>query len=214
MMYVVYGRATSSNVQALLWGMQELGLTYDRLDYGETFGGLESAEFAAMTPHGQIPVLKVDETTIWETPAILRFLAAEHGDDRFWPSDARKRAHVDMWAEWAKHSVAAAFTGPVFWRTARTRPDNQDAALIATNIATLETELAKANRVLAQQPFLCGSDLTLADIQLGHVLHRYFDIDIERAELPHLRAYADQLARRPAYQRTVMVSYDTLRNSF
>ena len=214
MMYTVYGRATSSNVQALLWGMEELGLTYDRLDYGGEFGGLDTPAFAAISPHGQIPVLQDGEMILWETPAILRFLAGEHGDDRFWPGDARKRAHVDMWAEWAKHSVAKAFTGPVFWRTARTHPDRQDATLIASNIATLESELIKAEHVLAKHRYLCGPDLTLADIQLGHILYRYFDIDIERAELVHLRAYADQLAQRPAYQRTVMVSYDTLRNTF
>ena len=101
MMYTVYGRATSSNVQALLWGMEELGLTYDRLDYGGEFGGLDTPAFAAISPHGQIPVLQDGEMILWETPAILRFLAGEHGDDRFWPGDARKRAHVDMWAEWA-----------------------------------------------------------------------------------------------------------------
>ncbi len=213
-MYTVYGRATSSNVQALLWGLEELGVAYDRLDFGEVFGGLDTAEFTAMTPHGQIPVLKVGDTAIWETPAILRFVAAEHGAHDFWPENALKRAHVDMWAEWAKHSVADAFTGPVFWRTARTRPENRDAIQIAANVATLEAELAKADHVLANQPFLCGNHLTLADIQLGHILFRYFDIDITRTELFHLRRYADQLANRPAYQRTVMVSYETLRNTF
>ena len=213
-MLTVYGRATSSNVQALLWGMEELGLTYDRLDYGEVYGGLDSPAFAAMTPHGKIPVLMVGDHPIWETAAILRYLAAEYGPHSFWPRDPLARAHVDMWAEWAKYEVAAAFTGPVFWRSARTRPENRVPSLIARNIAALEVELAKAEAQLAANAYLCGPDLTLADIQLGHVLYRYFDIDIERAPLPALRAYFDRLSERPAYQKTVMVSYDALRNTF
>ena len=213
-MLTVYGRATSSNVQALLWGLEELGLDYTRLDYGEVFGGLDTPEFQDLTPHGKIPVLKVGHQAIWETPAILRYLAAEYGTDTFWPADPLARAHVDMWAEWAKHSVAEAFTGPVFWRTARTRPENRDAELIAKNLTRLTAELAKADAQLAGSDYLCGPDLTLADIQLGHVLYRYFDIEIARPEIPHLAAYYAHLTKRPAYQATVMVSYDTLKNTF
>lgn len=213
-MLTVYGRATSSNVQALLWGMEELGLSYTRLDYGEVYGGLGSPEFQALTPHGQIPVLTVEGQAIWETAAILRFLAVEYGTDIFWPSDPLARAQVDMWAEWAKYSVAAAFTGPVFWRTARTRPEHRDAALIAGNLAALEHELAKAEAQLERTAYLCGANLTLADVQLGHVLYRYFDIEIARPDWVALRAYYDRLATRPAYQKTVMVSYDALKNTF
>ncbi|MDJ0821861.1 MAG: glutathione S-transferase family protein [Paracoccaceae bacterium] len=213
-MLTVYGRATSSNVQALLWGMEEMGLTYTRVDCGEVYGGLDTPEFRAMTPHGRIPVLLDGDTALWETAAVLRYLAGLYGDAVFWPRDPLARARVDMWAEWAKYAVAAAFTGPVFWRSARTRRENRDADLIAANVAAVERELAKADEVLAGQDYLCGEALTLADIQLGHVLYRYFDIDIPRAELPALRAYHDRLATRPAYQRTVMVSYDALRNTF
>lgn len=214
MTLAVYGRATSSNVQALLWGLEELGLDYTQLDCGEIHAGLDTLEFRAMTPHGKIPVLKAGDTAIWETPAILRYLAAEHGGDTFWPHDPIARSQVDMWAEWAKHSVAEAFTGPVFWRTARTRPENRDPRLIARNLARLETELAKAEPRLAGQSCLCGDALTLADIQFGHVLYRYFDIDIPRADLPALRSYYERLADRPAYRKSVMVSYEILRNTF
>ncbi|WP_290557256.1 glutathione S-transferase family protein [Aestuariivita sp.] len=214
MMLTVYGRATSSNVQAVLWMLEELALGYTRLDYGEVFGGLDSPAFTALTPHGKIPVLTVGEVAIWETPAILRYLAGAYGDAVFWPRDPLARAEVDMWAEWAKHSVAEAFTGPVFWRSARTRPENRDAGLIRANLATLEGELAKTEPRLAQTDYLCGADLTLADIQFGHVLYRYFDIDIPRAPLPGLRAYYDRLSDRPAYRKTVMVSYESLRNTF
>lgn len=214
MMLTVYGRATSSNVQALLWGMEELGLSYDRLEYGEVYGGLDTSAFRALTPHGKIPVLVDGDQAIWETPAILRYLAVKHGSDSFWPKDPMARALVDMWAEWAKHSVAEAFTGPVFWRTARTKPENRDSELIDRNLARLTDELTKADAQLRQSDYLCGADLTLADIQLGHVLYRYFDIDIPRRDMPRLRAYYDRLATRPAYQKTVMVSYDALKNTF
>ena len=213
-MLTVYGRATSSNVQALIWGLEELGLTYRRLDYGEVFGGLEDPDFQAMTPHRRIPVLKDGDTALWETPAILRYVATAYGRDPFWPRDPLARAQVDMWAEWVKHAVVTQFNVPLFWRVARTRAENRDHALIAANLARLIPELQKVETQLNAHTYLCGEELTLADIQLGHILYRYFDIEIDHPDLPALHRYYTCLAKRPAYRRCVMVSYDTLRNTF
>jgi len=213
-MLTVYGRATSSNVQALLWGMEELGLGYTRLDYGEIHGGLDTPGFRAMNPHGLIPVLQVGDTALFETGAILRYLATVHGADSFWPADPLARAQVDMWAEWAKYEVASAFTGPVFWRNTRTAPERRDPALIRRNLDRFEAALALAEPRLAETAYLCGDTLTLADIQFGHVLYRYFDTDLDRLDLPALAAYYARLAERPAYQKTVMVSYDILKDTF
>ncbi len=212
-MLTVLGRATSSNVQALLWGMEELGLSYERQDYGENYGGLDTPEFRALNPHGKIPVLKVGDRAIFETPAILRYLAEVHGTETFWPPEPVARATVDMWAEWAKHDVAEAFTGPVFWRVVRTPRERWDGDAIRKSVDALESQLAIAEARLATRPFLCGEALSLADIQFGHVLYRYFDIEIERRALPAVRTYFERLSARPAYQSTVMISYEVLRDT-
>ncbi|MEM8536299.1 MAG: glutathione S-transferase family protein [Pseudomonadota bacterium] len=213
-MLTVYGRANSSNVQAVLWGVEEMRVPYQRLDYGEGYGGLDTPEFGAMNPHRRIPVVTVDGVALWESGAILRYLAGQHGAPPFWPSDPLARAQVDMWAEWAKISCAGAFTVPVFWEKVRKKPEHQNAQVIAANVAALEAQLAKAGAQLASHAYLAGPDFTLADIALGHILYRYFDMDIARADLPALRAYYDRLCQRPAYAATVMISYDTLRGTF
>ncbi|MEX0338300.1 MAG: glutathione S-transferase N-terminal domain-containing protein, partial [Arenibacterium sp.] len=58
MMLTVYGRATSSNVQLVMWAIGELGLAHDRLDFGHLHGGLDTETFRALNPHGKIPVLR------------------------------------------------------------------------------------------------------------------------------------------------------------
>ncbi len=214
-MYRVFGRATSSNVQALLWGMEELGLGYDRVDCGEVYGGLDTPEFRAMNPHGQIPVLQLpDGRALFETGAILRYLANAAPPSAFWPDDPVARAQVDMWAEWAKYQVAERFTVPVFWRAVRVKPQFRDAQKIAEATERLEAALETGMRQIAEKGFLCGSALTLADIQFGHVLYRYFDAGLGRREIAGLRAYYERLAERAAYQRSVMVSYDVLRDTY
>ena len=68
-----------------------------------------------------------------------------------------------------------------------------------------------ADARLAEQAFLVGDEFTMADIQFGHVLFRYFDIDIDRAALPGLARYYERLCKRTAFREHVMVSYEELR---
>ncbi|MCP5087304.1 MAG: glutathione S-transferase family protein [Rhodobacteraceae bacterium] len=214
-MLTVFGRKTSSNVQALMWGVGELGLAYERHDCGEVIGGLDTPEFQAMNPHRRIPVLVLENgEALFETAAILRFLAGRNGSETFWPADPVARAKVDMWADWAKNDIAANFTGPVFWRTTRTAPERQDSAAIALALENFEAELATADTRLAEHSYLCGAHFTLADIMFGHVLYRYFDTGLARKPTPNVLKYYEKLAQRPAYQEHVMVSYDALRNTF
>jgi glutathione S-transferase len=211
-MLTVWGRKTSSNVQALMWCVGELGLAYERHDVGHRYGGNDTPEFLAMNPNGTVPVLKDgDDAPLWETGAVLRYLAHRYAAPPFWPAAIAARAQVDKWAEWAKLNVAMSFTAPVFWRVVRTAPRDQDPAAIAAALAALAPKLVIAEAQLSRHAFLAGDDFTLADIQLGHVLYRYYDIAIARPELPALQRYYDRLTVRPAFRAHVMVSYEELR---
>jgi glutathione S-transferase len=209
-MLKVWGRRTSSNVQALMWSVGELGLAYERFDVGHRFGGLNTPEFLAMNPNGTIPVLRDDDgEPLWETGSILRYLANRYGRASFWPNDLAKRTRVDQWAEWSKINVALNFTGPIFWPVVR--EPKRDLNALREAIRVLDQYLDIAENQLAGATFLCGGDFTLADVQFGHVLYRYFDIDIDRRERASLRSYYERLVARPAYREHVMVSYDELR---
>lgn len=212
-MLTIWGRKTSSNMQALMWCVGELGLAHVRHDRGHRFGGLDTPEFLAMNPNGAIPVVRDgDGEPLWETGAILRYLAACYGDGgAFWPADPVQRVRVDKWAEWAKLNVTNQFTVDVFWRVVRTAPRERDPAAIRAGLQALNRPFDIAEAQLARHAYLAGPDFTLADIQLGHVLFRYFDIGIERPARPVLERYYRSLTERPAFREHVMVSYEELR---
>ncbi|WP_422029071.1 glutathione S-transferase family protein [Roseovarius sp.] len=210
-MLTVWGRKTSSNVQAVMWGIAELGLDCTRHDVGHRYGGTDTDDFIAMNPNRTVPVLQDgDDAPLWESAAILRYLANRYGSDPFWPEDASARAQVDKWAEWAKINVGGAFTVPIFWRVVRTPEAKRDWPAIRAAVAALEGKLAIAEARLGQVPYLAGEDFTLADVQFGHVLYRYYEIGIERAELPNVARYYERLQAREAYRAHVMVSYAEL----
>jgi len=211
-MLTIWGRRTSSNVQAVMWCVGELGLAYERFDIGHNFGGTDTAEFGRLNPNRLVPVLADDDgPPIWESGAILRYLAAKYGPKKFWPADPSARAQVDKWAEWAKINVAMGFTEPVFWRVVRTAEKDRDPNAIRAAVERLEKTLKIAETQLSRHRFLAGDDFTLADIQFGHVLYRYYDIDIERGDLPAVAGYYAMLRDRPPYWKHVKVDYGDLR---
>jgi glutathione S-transferase len=98
-----------------------------------------------------------------------------------------------------------------FGRVIRTAKSDRDEAAVREALRILANRLNIAEAQLRRHAFLAGDNFTLADIQFGHVLYRYFDITIDRPEHPALQRYYDRLKRRPAFQEHVMVSYEELR---
>lgn len=211
-MLTIWGRRTSSNVQAAMWAVAELGLQHIRHDAGHLYGVVDTEAFFALNPNRTVPVIEDDGIApLWETGAILRYLGRTYGSDILWPSEPAAQTEVDKWAEWAKLNVAQAFTVPVFWQVVRTAPKDRDPTALTRALERLAVKLAIAEEQLQRQMFLAGDRFSLADIQLGHILYRYFDIDIERPKWPALEAYYARLTERPAYRDHVMISYEELR---
>jgi glutathione S-transferase len=210
-MITVYGRATSSNVQTVMWGIGELDLEYERLDYGHVYGGLDTPEFRAMNPNGLVPVIRDGDVTLFESCAILRYLGGRYGRFPFWPEDPVARAPIDMWAEWGKTTFIRDFNVPIFWAVVRTPPAKRDPGALEVALTQFDRQLDILEAQIGDRPYVMGEDFTLADIVIGHDLYRYFTIDIPRRERPTLAAYYDRLCRRPAYREHVMVSYEPLR---
>ena len=211
-MLKVWGRADSSNVQAVMWCIGELGIEHQRIDAGHRFGLLNTPDFKALNPNQTIPVIQDgDQQALWESGAIIRYLASQYGDGSFWPEDPAKRAHVDQWAEWSKINIAMGFTGPVFWPVVRQSASERNESALERSLLVLYHYLSIAEDQLKHQSYLAADHLTFADIQFGHVLYRYFAIDIERPDLPRLRNYHSKLVDRPAFKAHVMVSYDSLK---
>tara|TARA_B100000989_G_scaffold276320_1_gene236521 strand:+ start:375 stop:1031 length:657 start_codon:yes stop_codon:yes gene_type:complete len=208
----IWGRKSSVNVQSVLWCLEELNLAFSRIDAGFTYGVVTTPAFLQMNPNGKVPVLiDGDSPAIFEAGAILRYLATQYAVGPFWPVAPAARAAVDKWAEWAKINFASHFIAGVFWPLVRIPPSRRDYAAVKTALASIEKELAIADKVLATRAYLAGDYFSLADIQLGHCLFRYFDIDMERADLPNLRGYYRELQTRPGFSQHVMASYEELR---
>jgi glutathione S-transferase len=166
-MLTIWGRPSSFNTQKVLWLVGELKLPHTHIPLGGSFGGLDAPEFAAMNPHRRVPVIDDAGTIVWESHTILRYLAARHGGPRFWSADAAQRSHAERWMDWAQTTLQPDFLLGVFWGLYRTPEHLRDWPAINEKVARCARHFALLDRVLADRSFLCGEDLTLADIPAG-----------------------------------------------
>ena len=210
-MLTVWGRASSSNVQKVMWAVAELGLPHERKDVGGHFGGLDTDDYGKLNPNRLVPTVEFEDGLVmFESNAIVRTLARRDAARRLWPADPRAEALTDMWAEWSQLNVTAAITA-LFWAVVRTAPSKRDAALIAHHMDAATKGLTIAEARLAQMPYLAGDALTIADINFANGLYRYRTMEIDRPALPNVKRYYDSLVARPAYAEHVMVDYSALR---
>lgn len=206
----VWGRRNSVNVQKVMWAVGELGLPHQHIDAGGDFGGLDSEEFGALNPNRRVPVIDDGGTVVWESHAILRYLAAKYGAGTLWPEEPAARAQSDMWTDWVLADLQPTFHGGVFWNFYRTPESQRNWPLIRQGIARSAILFRLLDRHLEIHDFVVGDNLTFGDIPVGVHLFRYFTLDIDRPALPRVEAFYEQLQAREAYRTHVMVPYDDL----
>jgi glutathione S-transferase len=205
----LWGRANSANVQKTMWALEELGLAYEHVPLGGSYMGLDNPAYLALNPNGLVPTLQDADLTVWESHATVRYLTAAYGAGTLWPEDARARAMADQWTDWTATTYQPAWI-KVFWNVVRTPVEQHDPVDIANALALTGKCLAILDRQLEKSEYLAGAALTYADIVAGVSLYRWFTMDIERPQTPHVALWYKRLAERPAFRKVVMVSYQEL----
>jgi len=195
----VWGRTNSSNVMKVLWLLDELALSYQRIDAGGSFGLTNTPDYRAMNPPGLVPTLEESGFTLFESNAILRYLCNAYVPGSDWyPTAPRARAEIDAWLDFQQ----TALTGPqsrVFTGLIRTPPDQRDPAAIAAAVLDAGRVWTMLDTKLAGRDFIAGGKPTIADAAWGTHVHRWFALPIERPKLPALRGWYDRLLARPPY---------------
>ncbi|HTJ56280.1 MAG TPA: glutathione S-transferase family protein [Devosiaceae bacterium] len=194
----ILGRVTSINVRKVMWAADELGLSYEREDWGLPIRDPAVPEFLALNPNALVPVLIEDGFVLWESHPIMRYLAEQH-DGGLIPRDARARALMEQWLGWQATELTTSWAY-AFRALGRPTPGYDDPGRIDASIAAWSKKMAILEGQLADgRPYVNGAEFSLADIALGVSVHRWVRTPFDRpAPLPALEAYYERLRVRPA----------------
>ncbi|MBT5456241.1 MAG: glutathione S-transferase family protein, partial [Rhodospirillaceae bacterium] len=179
---------------------------FDRIDWGGPFGGNDEPEYRRKNPNGRLPTLEEDDGfTLWESGAVLRYLCAKHSAGDLYPEDLAERASADKWMDWSSLNFApfnAIYLDQYFRLSEAERSDAVLAAAVTSAVPWLDI----LDSHLADNEFLGGGRLTMADFPAGSLLHRWMHWTPNRPSHPHVEAYYERLAARPAYQGHVVAA--------
>jgi glutathione S-transferase len=196
----LWGRDTSSNVTKVIWLLEELGLKYERVDVGGPFGGTDTPHYRAMNPLGLVPAFEEDDFTLFESNVILRYLCNAHAPDTtLYPQAPRARAAVESWMDFQQTALSR-HQSIVFQGLIRIAPEKRDKAAIAAAIEEAARIWSILDARLVSRLYIAGDEITLADIAFGPHVHRWFNLQFERPDVPHLQAWYQRLLARPAFK--------------
>ena len=193
-MIQLLGRATSGNVQKVIFMLEELRLPYERKDYGKQFDNTTTPEYAALNPMKKVPTLVDGDTVVWQSNTILRYLANKTGSTLY-PTNPAHHSMADRCMDWLLAELNPAYLAG--FRDAK-KSEADRAAETATNLGN---ELSMLEGQLAKCAWVAGTHFSLADIALGPIVKRCISFPLGLAPLPKTAAWVAALQERPAFQK-------------
>jgi glutathione S-transferase len=195
-MYKVYGDYRSGNCYKIKLMLELLGLDYQWIAMDILKGETQSDDFLAKNPNGKIPVLELEDgTCLWESNAILNFLA---DGSQFLPSEPRLRTQVLQWQFFEQYSHEPYVAVARFIQLYQGLPAERQ----AEHQACLQQGY-KALQVMEQQlvrtPYLVGEHYSIADISLYAYTHVAHEGGFDLSAYPAIRAWLLRVARHPRH---------------
>jgi glutathione S-transferase len=196
-MLKIWGRLSSINVRKVVFAAQELGIPFERIDAGSSFGIVQTAEYLAKNPNALVPLVEDDQVQLWESNVIVRYLCARHAPDTLYPLALPPRFDAERWMDWQQTTLNPAGRA-AFLQWIRTPADRRDPQIIAQSVAATEPLMALLDQHLSHRPFMAGDRLTMADLPIACELHRWIRLPQPRIERPHLDRWYAGLRARPS----------------
>ena len=200
----IWGRLTSINVQKAMLCIEELDLPHERIDAGLAYGIVDTPEYRARNPNGLVPTLDDDGFVLWESNAIVRYLAAKHASGSLWPDDPRGRADADRWMDWQTTALQPAM-GPAFMHLVRLPPEKRDPKAVEPSRQKTEDCMAIMENVLGNQRFIAGDRMTVGDIALAPAVHRWLNLPVTRQRRSCIERWYGEIMGRPRTARALIL---------
>lgn len=198
-MLKIWGRNTSSNVQKAMWAVGELNLEHERFDVGGSYGKNREPAYLSMNPNGLVPTLQEGDFILWESNAIVRYLARHYGAGTLEPQDPKDISRANQWMDWQLSVVAPAINA-AFWGLIRTPEDKRDMAAIAASLNKTTEAMKILDAQLGRTEYAAGDKFSMGDIPVGVMAYRFRQLSPDRPELRNLERWYANIEQRQAFK--------------
>ena len=200
-MLIVYGSDLSAPANKVRMAANAMGLKYEYRKVNLREGEHKKAEFLKVNPIGKIPAIDDDGFCVFESNAIIRYLA-DKNNSPLYPKDVKERAVVDEWIEFGSHHVGLSLSkilyNKIFAPRMNLEPDERS---MKEGLAWLERFLPIVDRQLSQQGFLAANKMTLADINLLALLDPAEAAEVDLSKYDHIARWRNALRQKDFYTK-------------
>lgn len=199
----LYGFPPSPNTRKVHAVALHLGIPIEFQLVDLTKGASRTAEFLKLNPTGRTPVLVDGELVLWESSAIMQYLAA-HKPSSLWPADPAAQADVLRWISWQLAHWSKACEPLVFEKVVKPfmRVGAADPLVIKQATDVFNKEAAVLDTQLRTRPYLCGDALTLADFAVASYLPFAQQAQFPLGEFANIRMWYGRMETLPAWQQS------------
>ncbi|MDE1197092.1 glutathione S-transferase [Pseudomonas sp. Bc-h] len=195
-MYKVYGDYNSGNCYKIKLMLNLLGAQYEWVPVDILNGETETEAFLAKNPNGKIPVLELEDgTCLWESNAILNFLAE---GTPYLLTEPRLRTQMLQWQFFEQYSHEPTIAVARFIQFYLGLPEAR-----MEEYRSLHKRGYKALRVMEQQlvrtPFLVGDSFSIADIALYAYTHVAHQGGFDLTQFPAIQSWLERIRQQPGY---------------
>jgi glutathione S-transferase len=200
-MLTLYGFEVSVHTNKVRFAANALGLSYEFKRVNLLAGEHKTESHLKLHPAGKVPVIQDGDFVLFESNAIMRYLA-EKESSHLYPKDLRRRALVDQWIDFSALHIgipmARVFVNRVAYKALKVEPDER---AINEGLAFLQRFLPVAEAQLGKNGFLAGPEMTLADICLLAHMDPAEVSSVDLSAYPRLRQWQRDLQAKEFYQK-------------
>ena len=99
-MLKLWGRTSSINVRKVLWTLQAIGVPFERVDAGLSFGIVKTPDYLVKNPNAMIPLLEDGDFSLWESNVIVRYLCAKYANGTLYPKSIQQQFDAERCMYW------------------------------------------------------------------------------------------------------------------
>ena len=200
-MLKIYGTDLSSPANKVRFAANALGLKYEYIQIDLRAGEHQKPEFLKLNPTGKIPVIDDDGFVLFESNAIMKYLA-DKNNSALYPKGLKERATVDQWIDFGSMHVGLALSKVVYNRLfAPMRGVPVDENSLKEGLAFLDRFLPVVDNQLAKNKYIAGNNMTLADINLLALMDPAEMANIDLTKYKNITKWRTELKQKDFYTK-------------
>lgn len=204
----------SPNCRKVMAVVNHLGLELDVKSLVPFSEELRSESYLAINPNAKVPALDDGDFKLWESTAIMQYLASKGSENELFPKDSKKRADIMRWQSWDQAHFGKAM-GAMAWENFAKptfKIGEPDLAVVEQAEVEFHTYAPVLEQQLESRNFVIGENITLADYSLGAILMYAIPGKVPLEPYPNIKAWYQRLEATDAWKKSSPEELDKLNN--